>query len=75
METNPNSATDPRPGGHPACISSACPDCGASLVLLDALTSPPLPANQVWYDEWTFPKCQDGIFLDWLPGAIEEDKA
>ncbi len=69
----PNSAADPRPDGRPAYIPATCPTCGTALVLLDSLENPTLPPDEVWHDEWTCPKCQDGIFMDWPEGAYEKE--
>lgn len=75
MTDAPRSAADPRPGGEPYYIDSACPDCGAELVLYDsldpltiwnadALGKPP-DSEVIWHDEWVCPDCLDGIHLDW----------
>lgn len=53
----PRSAADPRPGGEPYYIDSDCPECGTPLVLYDE--------DSGWNDEWTCPKCQGGLHMDW----------
>jgi hypothetical protein len=68
----PTSAAHPRPGGRPYYISPNCPTCGTPLVLWDRLNErSPLADDQVWYDEWSCPRCRDGIWLDW-PAAERE---
>ncbi len=68
----PNSAADPREGGKPAYIAADCPTCNTKLVLLDHIEHPTMPEDQIWHDEWTCPKCQDGIWLDWPEGYEKE---
>jgi hypothetical protein len=64
----PTSAAHPRRDGKPFHLDPNCSQCGASLVLLDALEEPPLSPDKVWYDEWICPNWRPpvgGVFMDW----------
>ena len=59
MTQKPLRSSDPRPGGVPYYIAKECVECGATLILD--------PDNQGWLDEFTCPKCNNGIYLDYPP--------
>jgi hypothetical protein len=63
-KTKPQSAAKPRAEGKPAYIDPNCTKCGAALVLHDTLRTPAMPTDEIWYDEWECPTCQDGLHLD-----------
>lgn len=67
--TAPRCAADPRPDGRPYYIDPTCP-CGTALVLSDLLHNPATPADEVWHDEWTCPKCRNGIWMDTPDGPM-----
>lgn len=48
----------------PVHINKICTNCKTKLVLWDNLVGGQEKDN-VWYDEWICPKCQDGIQMDW----------
>ncbi|PWV97402.1 hypothetical protein DFQ01_12145 [Paenibacillus cellulosilyticus] len=71
----PNSAADPRPNNKPFYIDPNCPKCGTALVLNDFVEKS-RTEEEIWHDEFTCPKCRDGIYMDWPEShrqAIEED--
>lgn len=61
----PDSAASPRPGNKPFYIKPNCQKCGAELVLLDTFRNPDKPQEDIWYDEFICPVCEDGIYMDW----------
>ena len=54
-----------------AVLNSDCPNRGASLVLLDLLERPDMPAREIWYDKFICPDCHEGIHLD-VPEVARE---
>ena len=72
-DDEPNSPAIPRPGNRPYYIAPDCPDCGTPLVLSDYLHNPQTPADDVWYDEWECPRCQEGIWMDWPAAEWDTD--
>lgn len=54
------------PRDKPFFIDDDCDECGETLVLGDVLEG----NEQIWYDEWVCPKCQNGIFMDWPPEEV-----
>lgn len=74
----PRSAAAPRPNDEPYYIDSECPDCGTDLVLWNELQG--MDEENVWYDEWMCPDCEDGLYMDWpeerhehLTSRVDED--
>ena len=63
-QNKPRSAAEQRPNNKPAYIEPNCPKCGSPLMLLELLENPIAPQDKIWHDEFTCPKCQDGIYLD-----------
>lgn len=71
--TKPEKPSDPR-DGEPYYIDSECPDCGTELILYQELEDAEYDEDEIWHDEWTCPKCEDGIYLDWPEEAFERLK-
>jgi hypothetical protein len=63
----PMSATDRRPNDRPYYIRQTCENCGADLVYADCLNNSNISIDEVWYDEFICPICQDDLYMDW-PG-------
>lgn len=63
--------SDPRPNNRPYYIDPHCEECGADLVLADLFDDPNTPPENIWYDDWRCPKCNDGNYLDWPREMIE----
>jgi len=57
---------------HAHYINSYCLKCKTSLVFADLLENPETPENEMWYDEFICPKCQDGIYMDWPEEKYKE---
>lgn len=72
MSNKPQSPADPRPDNRPAYINPNCPKCGTPLVLLDLLENQNTPEDEIWYDEFVCPKCNDGLYIDAPKGSIPE---
>lgn len=63
-QDKPRSAAEQRLNNKPAYIDTNCPKCGSPLILIDLLENPLAPTDEIWNDEFTCPKCRDGIYLD-----------
>lgn len=63
--SEPSSAAHKRPHNNPYYIKQNCEKCGTKLVYTDSLNDTHIPAEEVWYDEFTCPLCRDGVYMDW----------
>jgi hypothetical protein len=63
-ENCPKSPADKRPNNKPYYIDQYCKKCGTTLVLYDLLENPNKPLDEIWYDEFICPNCQDGLYID-----------
>lgn len=59
------------PREKPFYIADKCPTCNTTLVLNDLREHPDMAAEDVWYDEWWCPICNDGIMMDWPPEQLQ----
>jgi len=60
----PRNPGEPRPGGVPYYIDEACPTCGTELTLYQDYLDEEFSEDEIWYDEWCCPECEDGIHMD-----------
>jgi hypothetical protein len=73
-EVNPPlSAEDRRPNDRPFYISDCCPKCDTVLIY-DDLVDSNMDWDDIFFDEFACPKCNDGCYLDWTPQKTEEFK-
>lgn len=63
----------PRPG-QPFYIHPNCRDCGYPLVPESTFHNPNTPEEEIWWDQWVCPNCDDDIILDWPEESIEKLK-
>jgi len=70
-EVNPPiSAADRRPNDRPFYIDECCPGCGGILVYEDIIHGD-TRWDDIFFDEFACPKCNDGSHLDWTPQNIQ----
>ena len=64
----PQSAADRRPNDEPFYVPKTCEDCGEKLVYLYVAEG--RSDSEPWYDEFTCPKCRNGVYLDVPEGVM-----
>lgn len=76
-EVNPPlTESDRRPNDRPFYIDECCQHCGTILVYDDLLCEEPdaVDWDEIFFDEFSCPQCQNGACMDWPPEEIEEFK-